>query len=33
MFTMSSSTPADKTPEQIVDIMVEKVEEWKPQAC
>jgi predicted cytidylate kinase len=24
---------ADKTPEQIVDIMVEKVEEWKPQAC
>jgi predicted cytidylate kinase len=24
---------ADKTPEQIVDIMVEKVEEWKLQAC
>jgi predicted cytidylate kinase len=24
---------ADKTPEQIVDLMVEKVEEWKPQAC
>jgi predicted cytidylate kinase len=24
---------ADKTPEQIVDIMVEKVEQWKPQAC
>ncbi len=24
---------ADKTPEQIVDIMVEKVEEWKNQEC
>jgi predicted cytidylate kinase len=24
---------ADRTPEQIVDIMVGKVEEWKPQAC
>ena len=24
---------ADKTPEQIVDIMVKKVEEWKAQAC
>ena len=23
----------DKTPEQIVDIMMEKVEAWKPQAC
>jgi predicted cytidylate kinase len=23
----------DKTPEQIVDIMMEKVEVWKPQAC
>lgn len=23
----------DKTPEQIVDTMMEKVEEWKPQAC
>jgi predicted cytidylate kinase len=24
---------AEKTPEQIVDLMVEKVEEWKPQVC
>jgi predicted cytidylate kinase len=24
---------ADKTPEQIVDIMMEKVEAWKPQVC
>ena len=24
---------ADKSPEQIVDIMMERVKEWKPQAC